>query len=201
MNSEFSEAKGKLFFPPQAFSEDEGLNLRRDRRYSRHLTAMQESSLWARAEDKKLHIYRFLWLRAFHRPIAVRLTINHIGEGQLIVRITDGEGGDDPGGLIHNETVFLPKESVDEFLAKLEALEFWSLPTIDPPSYGLDGANWVLEGLRDGVYHLVDRWSPREGEYSLSSDGWTFRLTREGEYRQATLKLVAFANITVENVY
>ena len=28
---------------------------------------------------------------------------------------------------------------------------------------GLDGAQWIIEGLLNGNYHIVDRWSPEEG--------------------------------------
>ena len=29
---------------------------------------------------------------------------------------------------------------------------------------GVDGAQWIIEGVRNGTYHVVDRWSPREGQ-------------------------------------
>jgi hypothetical protein len=29
---------------------------------------------------------------------------------------------------------------------------------------GLDGSQWVIEGIKNGSYHLVDRWSPKDGE-------------------------------------
>jgi hypothetical protein len=28
----------------------------------------------------------------------------------------------------------------------------------------VDGAQWIIEGVRNGSYHIVDRWSPTNGE-------------------------------------
>jgi hypothetical protein len=25
---------------------------------------------------------------------------------------------------------------------------------------GLDGAQWIIEGIKGGEYHVIDRWSP-----------------------------------------
>ena len=33
-------------------------------------------------------------------------------------------------------------------------------------SVGLDGSQWILEGVRGGEYHVVDRWSPKDNSYS-----------------------------------
>lgn len=28
---------------------------------------------------------------------------------------------------------------------------------------GVDGAQWIIEGVRNKTYHVVDRWSPKDG--------------------------------------
>ena len=38
------------------------------------------------------------------------------------------------------------------------------MPTEDS-RLGNDGAQWILEGMKDGRYHVVDRWSPDGGDY------------------------------------
>ena len=38
------------------------------------------------------------------------------------------------------------------------------MPT-DFGDMGRDGSQWVLEGVRDNRYHIVDRWSPENSEY------------------------------------
>ena len=48
----------------------------------------------------------------------------------------------------------------------IAGIDFWRMPTLPlkgPP--GLDGAQWIVEGRRGGDYHVVDRWTPREGVY------------------------------------
>ena len=40
---------------------------------------------------------------------------------------------------------------------------FWKLPSIQEDR-GVDGAQWIIEGARNGTYHIVDRWSPEDGE-------------------------------------
>lgn len=47
-------------------------------------------------------------------------------------------------------------------LYQLENENFWELPT-KKETLGFDGAQWVIEGLQDGKYHLVDRWTPESG--------------------------------------
>ena len=69
-----------------------------------------------------------------------------------------------PGKLIQNETKTLTKEQTDRLLAIMDENTFWKLPSIDKQTTGHDGARWVIEGMRGRNYHLVDRWSPRDGE-------------------------------------
>jgi hypothetical protein len=48
----------------------------------------------------------------------------------------------------------------------LIAADFWSL---DPTErrLSLDGAQWLIEGRKENVYHGVSRWSPQGGLYAL----------------------------------
>jgi hypothetical protein len=36
------------------------------------------------------------------------------------------------------------------------------MPTKDE-ALGIDGAKWILEGHSHVAYHVINRWSPREG--------------------------------------
>jgi hypothetical protein len=47
-------------------------------------------------------------------------------------------------------------------LAKIEELKFWELSP-DEPLVGNDGASWIVEGVKNGTYHMADRWSPQSG--------------------------------------
>ena len=47
----------------------------------------------------------------------------------------------------------------------LEHTEFWLMPT-ENPSTMFDGAQWIMEGYREGRYHVVDRQSPDPSAYA-----------------------------------
>ena len=159
----------------------------RDKWYSFTLRALHEPSLFALRNDQSLQVYRFLWLPSFHRPISIRLTINAYGSGSIVARSVDNHAGlltkpaSDTGELILDQTVAIDKIQAQDVLQRLQLLAFWSLPTEEeqqaPQSSGesdgprlrvvqVDGSQWILEGLREGEYHVVDRWSPQANSYS-----------------------------------
>lgn len=129
--------------------------------YSKHLKALNEPAL--PSIEGANETYRFLWLRSFHHPIAIRVW--RIGEERNIVfKELDGAGGYEPGKLIANKTRRLTADEWDKFIDLLQKTSYWQLPT-ESKDFGLDGAQWVLEGKKDEQYHIVDRWSPRSGSY------------------------------------
>ena len=141
--------------------------------YSKHLKALGEPSLWELSQqDPTAAVYRFLWLRTFHSPIAVRMVLAPDGSAQLHSRMTNGQGGYEPGRLIRDEVVALKAVAAQSFMAALESAGFWGLPSIQFPRLSingevtvmLDGALWIIEGVRNGKYHVVDRQSPDKGE-------------------------------------
>jgi hypothetical protein len=153
------------FFPPHTFNAKSDLNSFIVDWYSKQLTALQEPSLWGIAKSSKQEIYRFLWLRTFHPPIVIRLNINNDRTGSLTIKATNGAGGYEPGKLIKDESKSLSKAETQSFLSMVEKQKYWGLPTKeeDPNMVGEDGAQWVLEGVRNGIYKIVDRWSPEDG--------------------------------------
>ena len=40
---------------------------------------------------------------------------------------------------------------------------FWKAPNPVNDQKGTDGSQWIIEGVRGGKYHVVDRWSPTSG--------------------------------------
>jgi hypothetical protein len=158
-----ARAQDVRYFPNQALDHEQGISDFDVNWYSKHLKAMGEPSLLELSKTRA-HVYRFLWLRSFHNPVVVRLNVSEDGTSLLTVKVTGGQGGYKPGGLITNKTRPLPKEHTEAFLDRVRGLDYWSLPTREPINdVGLDGAEWVLEAVKDGRYKLVVRWSPRNG--------------------------------------
>lgn len=120
----------------------------------------EPSLLKASRADTTLEAYRFLWLRSFHHPISVRLEFRKNAAATLISKEAAGQGGYEPGKLIRNRTVRLSNEQAAWFRREVEELGLWKLPTKQTAATGLDGAEWIIEMVKDGRYHVIDRWSP-----------------------------------------
>jgi len=162
-----SSVVGQQYFPDHIFEQGGKTNGFDVDWYSGQLKALKESSLWQMSKESQTkQVYRFLWLRSFHHPVVVRLDVQANGTGILTTKVADGAGGYPPGRLAENRTKEIRKEVVESFLAHVDEVKYWTLPTrdpLDPNTVNLDGAEWVLEGVRNGTYKIVDRWSPEKG--------------------------------------
>lgn len=152
------------FFPPGALGTEQNTDFVNDW-YSSHLRAMAEPSLWEQREQGRAESYRFLWLRTFNRPIAVRVSFSDSADSAVVtVKVLSGAGGYEPGRLVVADTRSLDPTKAEQLRRILDQVDFWSLPTSEENDLlGVDGAQWIVEGLRDGQYHVVDRWSPDDG--------------------------------------
>ncbi|MBV9772196.1 MAG: hypothetical protein JOZ32_21670 [Bryobacterales bacterium] len=128
--------------------------------YVKHLMALKEPSLWGLSrKDATAEVYRFLWLRSFDSPISVRLIVTGDG-GRLILKMTDGMSGFESGHLIRDRESRLSKEATDWFLGEVKQVNFWDVPSRDKSQEGVDGAQWIIEGVKRGRYHIIERYSP-----------------------------------------
>lgn len=129
--------------------------------FTQQLDSLGERDLWSvrRGPDT---LIRFLWLRTFDRPVAVRVA-GHGTQWEAIISVADGKGGYDPGHLVRKDTVPLGRSQVDSLLGLLSLARFWTTPTLDPQP-GNDGAQWVFELLAGTRYVVRQRWSPKEGD-------------------------------------
>ena len=152
------------YFPKDSFANDPDSSDFEARWYAKHLRAMAEPSLLDASKDRTVVAYRFLWLRTFHHPIAVRLTIRPDGTASLVGKETTGQGGYKAGVVSVSKSSEVSALQVQEFLRLLQEATFWSSRTKEDAG-GDDGAEWILEGVRDGTYLVVDRWSPKTGDY------------------------------------
>jgi hypothetical protein len=131
--------------------------------YTSQLQALQEPSLLRLAKDTSAESYRFLWLRTFNHPIAIRLEPKPDGTSILTTKIASGAGGYRPGVLSESNSRVLSKEQTQAFLSRLNKLNFWTAPNPVNDQGGTDGSQWIIEGIKGGKYHVVDRWSPQKG--------------------------------------
>jgi hypothetical protein len=130
--------------------------------YSTELKALQEPSLSAMAENRGAECYRFLWLRTFDHPIAVRLDVKPDGSGVLSTKIASGSAGFNAGELERSTITVIDRQQVNMFKGRVDQAGFWQLGPAGNIE-GEDGSQWIIEGIKEGHYHLVDRWSPKGG--------------------------------------
>ena len=129
--------------------------------YSIPLKAMNELPLASLEEEDES--YRFLWLRSFHRPVMVHIW--RTGDRYFtVVKRLNGRGGSAPGTFDLYWARSLSVNDWDAFLMHLERSVYWQMPATNNV-LAQDGAQWIMEGYRDGRYHVVDRQSPDTGEY------------------------------------
>jgi hypothetical protein len=174
--TQYSEINNFYFFPKGSFSDSIIANKENDMDkfhrdwYSTHLKSMKEPS-FSILEQKIESAYRFLWLRSFHHPIAVR--IEKIGD-QIILHAVelDGYGGYKPGKIKKFIEKIISLDDYQKHCELLAEIDFWNMNTIlsninldGTITINADGAHWILEGSSNGKYHVVDRWSPEPGKY------------------------------------
>jgi hypothetical protein len=158
-----TSVSAQQYFPKHTFYDDDKSDQGTVSWYSGQLKALEEPSLWELSQTSKQQTYRFLWLRTFHHPIAVRFEVQPDGSGILTVKVADGTGGYAPGKLIENRTKHFTKDQTKFFLKDVEDLKYWTLTAKEPRRISVDGAQWIIEATRNGQYKIVERWSPENG--------------------------------------
>jgi hypothetical protein len=131
--------------------------------YLAELCAMSEPSLSIAGPET----YRFVWTRHLRNPVAVRVT--RAGATAIAVVSIEGDAQDPATQRRHEFTV--ANDFWVSLRGHLDAADFWNLAG-DPgeDERGLDGADWVIEGRRGGVYHSVVRWEPQPGPFRTACE-------------------------------
>ena len=143
--------------------------------YSKQLNAMGEPSLSCGDHGEA---YRFTWLRSFHHPVAVRITRSNENIVLHAVEL-DGQGGYDPGRTLRSLTKSITSEEFRSIETLFSKKAFDDLPSTEAHD-GADGSNWIVEASNHGKYHMVVRWSPKDGPVHeignqfLMLTGWKF---------------------------
>ena len=137
------------YFPPHTFQGRAGDFM--VQWYSSVLHGLEEKPLWPPSPNQT--IYRFVWIRSFHDPVSITMQVEPEGNGQLRMQILDGV----PRQL-ESKAGSLSKDQVQKARALIEEAHFWAMTTEGTGPQGTDGAEWVLEGVDRGQYHIVTRW-------------------------------------------
>jgi hypothetical protein len=148
---------------------------RMDDWYAAHLAAMKERLLFTNMGSDNSDVFRFLYLPSFHNPMVIRIEKNG-DEITLVSKRLSGKGGYDPGKLTTQQTKVLDKSAWQGLQAHVQQSGLWDLPTTEATSYindqGIltgwghrDGAQWIVEAVRDGKYYAVERTSPNDQWY------------------------------------
>ena len=96
-----------------------------------------------------------------HHPVCVRIATTG-GGTKLQLNSLDGKGGYEPGRVAIDRNITLGDEDWKNLDRYLEQASFWTMstPQADDGGISCDGDQLVVEGIRGGTYHVVDRWMP-----------------------------------------
>jgi hypothetical protein len=63
---------------------------------------------------------------------------------------------------MRHDSASISANACEELVAKLKPLELWSSSSKPLTAAGLDGAQWIFEGLREGRYAVREVWTPTD---------------------------------------
>jgi hypothetical protein len=118
----------------------------------------------------KNNIYRFLWLRTFHRPAVFTLQYSPDGESVLNIKMSDGSGGYLPGEVVLNNTISISENEASKLVKMFNAQDLCSDVASDRG--GFDGSQWVFQSATKQMRCESQIWTPDEG--SLHDIGMMF---------------------------
>jgi len=154
------------FFPTATFGSNRAIMART---YSWYLRSMGERPLAECVSAENPQVYRAVVLPPNRSPAVVRLSIGASGVGELVIKVAQTYTA--PAVLAVNRTADVSQADVSAFLKVLNEGDFWRMPTHKPwdrtsgrPLVSMLGDTaWMLEGSKQGDYHLVDRGTSQLG--------------------------------------
>ena len=152
-------------------------------RFSNTLHQMSEPLYWNDPTNAITgDFYRFVWLRTFDRPIVVTITASDDGRTEVRSKVFSGQSGFGFGEIEHEVTITNHSTTVTALITDLDRWLRY-VPEFDG-NFGLDGSTWMIDGVKDGKYYIVHRWSP--------ASGWV---------RDIGLRFLEEANIKEKKIY
>ena len=112
-------------------------------RMAEQLAALKEQSILTLPLLENQEIYRFTWLRSFHKPIAIR--IEKTGDlVRLYYKVGKGMGGYKPKGIKSSGKKTLSITEWDNFVKLVEAMDYNSWDNNSEMTM-MDGSEWMIE--------------------------------------------------------
>jgi len=149
-----------IYFPKGVFSSELGRSERQAELYSERLKLMSETPIFF---VKKQHgeVYRFLWGRAFHSRIMIRVQKKD-KTYSLVLKQTKKQ---DSNMMIEQEEErILTSKEWNMFINHLNKLSFWNYSLFND-EVCLDGSTWMLEAAKNGKYHVIHRYCPKSQKF------------------------------------
>jgi hypothetical protein len=121
-------------------------------------------------DDPNAEIYRITIIPTFYKPIRIRVEKRR-NAYILTAKRLSGKGGYKAGKLETEKRRRLSSREWERLHELLRTVDFWQMPDRDedttPEKEGeisvlvcMDGADWVIEGVKNGRYRAVNRYCP-----------------------------------------
>jgi len=130
--------------------------------FEEYYQALNEKILYNYFLEKD--IFRLTVLRTFDEPFSYSLEHN---QNKTLIRfkMTDGNGGFDPGKMVTDTTITLENKKFKEFMDILKHSNFDTLSYDISQGWGTDGSMWHFEYHTEDGYKLVSCFYPSDGTF------------------------------------
>lgn len=124
-------------------------------------------------DDAEAELYRITFIPTFFGPVKIRVERRQ-EEYVLVAKRLRGQGGYEIGKLKDQKRRRLTSEEWNHLQALINKAGFWEMPyrgkPTEPTEKGeiticLDGSEWVLEGVKKGKFHAVNRYCPNDKNF------------------------------------
>jgi hypothetical protein len=156
------------FFPAGVFFPDnKELNEIIERQEASQLRVKREPSLWKTSRDDQTAVaYRLLWVPSFTHSVCVR-----VWKDRSKYRLHAIQHDPRPGKTEIIKDTEISAALWEQLVGSLDRAGFWTAPTSTKEDCGFaDGDSILIEGIRDGRYHVTSRIGSvcREGYRTFS---------------------------------
>lgn len=162
--------------PSKLYFNNSGFSAYKDIRNSNILFLMNEEVLYE--QNNRSDIIRFFWRPSWEKPFVVKIYKDENQKYILIYKVLEKENLAALKEQYKEKRRELTPEEWNNLANKMKAIDFMNLP-LDDVRFGLDGADWIIETIKDNKYHVVQRWSPKETDPFREFALYLLKLTGE----------------------